>query len=199
VAGGPEASAGGPGFGLRKRLDGGYTVGNWSRNAVDIVPDSVRVGRDFLPLWWSQRKDARLRLGAAWVRESLVPRRWKADQKTPFEQVRILDPVPSKPILAQAKQRLEEAFPVMHGMRVTATWGGAIDVTPDGLPVISAVDAIPGFFIATGFTGHGFGISPAAGRLMAQLVTGQTPMVDPAPFRYSRFAERPRPRPSPLA
>ena len=50
-----------------------------------------------------------------------------------------------------------------------------IDVTPDGLPVISAVDAVPGFFIATGFTGHGFGIGPGAGRLMAELVTGETP------------------------
>ena len=57
VAGGPETSAGGPGFGLRKRLDGGYTVGNWSRNATDIVPDSVRFSRDFLPMWWLHRKE----------------------------------------------------------------------------------------------------------------------------------------------
>jgi glycine/D-amino acid oxidase-like deaminating enzyme len=199
IEGGPETSAGGPGFGLRKRLDGGYTVGNWSRNATDIVPDTVRFARDFLPMWWLHRKEARLRFGRAWIRESTVPRHWKPDQETPFERVRTLDPVPSKHILAQAKQRLIEAFPVMHGMRVTETWGGAVDVTPDGIPVISAVDSIPGFFIATGFTGHGFGISPGAGKLMAQLVSGQTPMVDPAPFRYSRFAERPRSRPSPLA
>jgi glycine/D-amino acid oxidase-like deaminating enzyme len=84
-------------------------------------------------------------------------------------------------------------------MNVTDSWAGAIDVTPDGIPVISAVDEVPGFYIATGFTGHGFGISPAAGKLMAQLVQGQRPVVDPAPFRYSRFTERPRPRPSPLA
>ena len=59
--------------------------------------------------------------------------------------MRILDPVPSEAILKEAKQRLIEAFPVMHDMRVTATWGGAVDVTPDGIPVISAVDSIPGF------------------------------------------------------
>jgi glycine/D-amino acid oxidase-like deaminating enzyme len=199
VAGGPEVSTGGPGFGLRKRLDGGYTVGNWSRNDVDVVPDSIRFLRDFLPMWWLHRKETRLRFGAAWPRESTVPRHWKADQTSPFERKRILDPAPSKRILAQAKQQLVQAFPMMHGMRVTDTWGGAIDVTPDGIPVISAVDAIPGFYIATGFTGHGFGISPGAGKLMAQLVTGQTPVVDPSPFRYSRFTERPRSRPSPLA
>ena len=199
VAGGPETSAGGPGFGLRKRLDGGYTVGNWSRNGADIVPDSVRFARDFLPIWWMHRKETKTHFGRAWFRESVMPRRWKPDQVTPFERLRILDPIPSKHILEQAKLNLVQAFPMMHGMRVTDTWAGAVDVTPDGLPVISPVAAIPGFFIATGFTGHGFGISPAAGKLMAQLVTGQTPVVDPGPFRYSRFTERPRSRPSPLA
>jgi glycine/D-amino acid oxidase-like deaminating enzyme len=199
VAGGPETSTGGPGFGLRRRIDGGYTVGNWSRNKVDIVPNSVRFAGDFAPLWWQHRKETRLRFGRAWFREAATPSHWQADQQTPFERVRTLDPAPSKRILAQARRRLIEAFPVMHEMRVTHTWGGAVDVTPDGIPVISAVDSIPGFFIATGFTGHGFGISPGAGRLMAQLVTGRTPVVDPAPFRYSRFAQQPRSRPSPLA
>ena len=47
-----------------------------------------------------------------------------------------------------------------------------IDVMPDAIPVISAVDAVPGFFIATGFSGHGFGIGPGAGRLVADMVTG---------------------------
>jgi glycine/D-amino acid oxidase-like deaminating enzyme len=74
-----------------------------------------------------------------------------------------------------------------------------IDVTPDGIPVISGVDDIPGFFIATGFSGHGFGIAPGAGRLMAEIVMGETPVVDPSPFRYSRYSDPTRPRPSPLA
>ena len=94
---------------------------------------------------------------------------------------------------------MTEAFPVFHAMQVAESWGGMIDVTPDGLPVISAVDALPGFFIATGFTGHGFGIAPGAGRLMAELVMGETPVVDPTPFRYSRFSDGTRPGPSPLA
>jgi len=67
-------------------------------------------------------------------------------------------------------------------------------------PVLrAAVDTLPGFHIATGFTGHGFGIGPGAGRLMAEIVTGEAPVVDPTPFRYSRFTDGSRPQPSPLA
>jgi glycine/D-amino acid oxidase-like deaminating enzyme len=64
-----------------------------------------------------------------------------------------------------------------------------MDVTPDAVPVIGPVDSLPGFFISTGFSGHGFGIGPGAGRLMADLVAGDAPVVDPAPFRFGRFAD----------
>ncbi len=70
-----------------------------------------------------------------------------------------------------------------------------IDVTPDAVPVISAVDSLPGFFIATGFSGHGFGIGPGAGRLVADLVIGTDPIVDPTPFRFTRFSDGSRPQP----
>ena len=66
-------------------------------------------------------------------------------------------------------------------------WAGYIDVTPDAVPVISGVERLPGLFIATGFSGHGFGIGPGAGRLMADLVANDTPLVDPHAFRLSRF------------
>jgi glycine/D-amino acid oxidase-like deaminating enzyme len=72
-------------------------------------------------------------------------------------------------------------------MRVIDSWAGLIDVTPDAVPVISAVDALPGFHIASGFSGHGFGIGPAAGQLMADLVTGARPIVDPRPYRFERL------------
>ena len=71
-------------------------------------------------------------------------------------------------------------------------WGrfdAAMNVTPDAVPVISAVESLPGFFISTGYSGHGFGIGPGAGRLMAELVMGAAPVVDPAPYRFSRFSD----------
>ena len=68
-------------------------------------------------------------------------------------------------------------------------WAGLIDAMPDALPVISCVEGLPGFVMATGFSGHGFGIGPAAGQLMADLVTNARPLVDPTPFRFSRFSD----------
>ena len=61
---GLETSCSGFGFGLRKRLDGGYTVASWSGNVVDIVPDTFRFFGDFLPalrLQWTQHAVAHRR------------------------------------------------------------------------------------------------------------------------------------------
>jgi glycine/D-amino acid oxidase-like deaminating enzyme len=199
LQGGPEASASGFGFGLRKRLDGGYTVASWSGNVVDIVPDSFRFFRDFFPAMRMRRGDVHLRFGARFFQDLVQKRRWKLDRPSPFEAVRVLDPPAHQPILDQARACVTDAFPVFHAMRVVESWGGMIDVTPDGIPVISEVDELPGFFIATGFSGHGFGIAPGAGRLMAELVMGEMPVADASPFRYSRFSDGTRPKPSPLA
>lgn len=196
--GGPEVSASGFGFGIRKRLDGGYNIASWSGNLFDITPDAFVFFRDFLPSLQLQWRQLRVRVGRKFVEEWRVPRKWSPDEATPFEKVRVLDPPPYEPILRQAREHATAAFPVLRAVRVAESWGGVIDATPDGVPVISAVDALPGFFIATGFTGHGFGIGPGAGRLMADLVTGDSPIVDPTPFRYSRFTDGSRPRPSPL-
>jgi glycine/D-amino acid oxidase-like deaminating enzyme len=117
------------------------------------------------------------------------------DAASPFEHVRTLDPEPYGPILDQARKTVTAAFPAFRDMKVAESWGGVIDVTPDGVPVISGVDTLPGFYIATGFTGHGFGIGPGAGRLMAEIVAGEPTVVDPTPFRYSRFIDGSRPRP----
>ena len=103
------------------------------------------------------------------------------------ERVRVLDPEPSQAVLREAHDALAREFPAFKDMKVAQSWGGMIDVTPDAVPVISPVEAVPGFFMATGFSGHGFGIGPGAGRLMADLVSNDAPVVDPAPFRFGRF------------
>src|SRR5262249_43532396 len=144
LAGGPEASCSGLGFGVRKRLDGGYNVANWNANVVDIVPDTFRFFADFLPSLRIQWSNLRLRVGKKFIEDWRVPRRWALDSPSPFEQVRTLDPEPHAPILDQGRDNLVAAFPVFRDMQIAERWGGIIDVTPDGVPVISAVDTVPG-------------------------------------------------------
>jgi glycine/D-amino acid oxidase-like deaminating enzyme len=86
-------------------------------------------------------------------------------------------------------KRLAENYPALANLKVAHAWGGAIDSTPDGVPVISAVDPLPGLFLSAGYSGHGFGIGPAAGRLAADLIAGDPPIVDPYPYRYSRMID----------
>ena len=101
--------------------------------------------------------------------------------------MRVLDPKPDAPTLAKALAQVRAAHPSLAGIDIAQSWAGMIDFTPDALPVISPVEQLPGFFLATGFSGHGFGIGPAAGRLAADVVSGATPLVDTHAFRFSRM------------
>ena len=184
----PATAAWGPGLALRRRIDGGYTVSDGSVIA-DIVPDSFRFFSDFLPVLRMERKGIKLRFGRSFFNEWRQSRPWEIDAPSPFERRRILDPAPDTHSLAAARANLERTFPVFREVPTAASWAGLIDVTPDLLPVISGVDAVPGLFISTGYSGHGFGIGLGAGRLTTDLVCGGTPIVDPTPFRFSRFSD----------
>jgi glycine/D-amino acid oxidase-like deaminating enzyme len=80
-------------------------------------------------------------------------------------------------------------YPAFRKVSVVQQWAGYIDVTPDVVPYISQVGDLPGLTVATGFSGHGFGIGPAAGRLAATLATNRAPSVDTRAFRISRFSD----------
>jgi glycine/D-amino acid oxidase-like deaminating enzyme len=199
LEGGPEISASGGLFGFRKRLDGGYTVATLGVRTIDLVPDHFRLLFPYLPAARLHWKKLRFRIGRRWIEEWRVPRRWGLDQRSPFEAVRVLDPEPDRFVVDRARKAVAQAFPVFRDAEVAESWGGMIDVMPDAVPVISPVDSLPGFFIATGFSGHGFGIGPGAGKLVADIVAGDPTPVDPLPFRLSRFTDGSNPRPHPLA
>ena len=58
---------------------------------------------------------------------------------------------------------------------------------PDEVPVVDQVATLPGLTIATGMSGHGFGVGPAFGRIAAALATGAAPGHDLSAFRLARF------------
>ena len=179
-----------PGFGLRRRLDGGYTVGFRGHAAIELTPDVFRYMRAFWPAYLREREIIEVRLRAAAFLQALRrPRHWALDQISPFERARVLDPAPDQAVLDKALANVKAAYPILRDVKVAERWAGMIDTTPDAIPVISPVETLPGFYLATGFSGHGFGIAPAAARLAADLITGDPPLVDPSPFRYSRLID----------
>lgn len=78
-------------------------------------------------------------------------------------------------------------IPKLADAKIVRTWAGYEDLSIDGIPIISKVEEVPGLLLACGFTGHGFGISPVVGQLLAQLAAGETPMLSLQEFRYDRF------------
>lgn len=187
VADMPDMPIGGGDFAFRKRLDGGYTVALRNAAIAPITPDSFRLLNDFLPALVKSWHEFRLRVGSRFIEEWRTPRQWRNDELSPFERVRVLDPVPEHAFNRAGLSNLIDAFPGFSGARMTHSWSGIIDVTPDMVPVIDSVPAIGGLVIASGFSGHGFGIGPGAGELAADLATGVAPAVDPIPFRLTRF------------
>ncbi|WP_199255530.1 NAD(P)/FAD-dependent oxidoreductase [Mycolicibacterium mengxianglii] len=93
--------------------------------------------------------------------------------------------------LAGTVEKLSHRFPGLADGAVASTYAGCYDVTPDFNPVMSRTP-IAGLVLAVGFSGHGFKIAPAVGRLVADLVidgVSSDPRIPESDFRLSRFAE----------
>jgi glycine/D-amino acid oxidase-like deaminating enzyme len=183
-------------FAFRRRADGGYTVANGRVTVVSVTPDSFRLAAAFLPALRLNWKAIRPRLDRRFGEELREAARVPFDRPSPYERVRMLDPTPHAGHLASALRELAKRFPAFAKARVLNSWGGYIDSTPDLVPVISRVGGVAGLVVATGFSGHGFGIGPGAGQLVADLVTGATPLVNPAAFRLGRYSDGSNPRPT---
>lgn len=182
-------SLGAPQFSFRRTVEGSYVVAMSGTGSFDITPDAFRYLGKFWPTYMQRRGKVSLRLGSAFFSELLRGANWRLDAPSPFEAVRILDPQPDQALLQATLERFKQGFPGLGDVSIAMSWGGMIDSSPDAVPVISAIDKLPGLFVATGFSGHGFGIGPGAGRLAADLITGATPIVDPTPYRYARMID----------
>jgi glycine/D-amino acid oxidase-like deaminating enzyme len=188
----PEITSGALGtdhYCIRRRLDGGFTLALRNRGTVELTPDLFRYAGKFLPTYKQRRKGLKVSFGKSFFDQIIRGTNWRLDQPSPFEAERVRDPAPDMSLVNSALAALIEANPGLKDIRIAEAWGGTIDVTPDTVPVISAVDSLPGFFLATGFSGHGFGLGPAAGKLAADVLTGDTPLVDPAAYSYHRFVD----------
>lgn len=93
----------------------------------------------------------------------------------------------SVPVIQRLARQATSLFPVLANAQLLRVYNGFRPYSPDHLPVIGADAKIPGLFHCAGHEGAGIGLSAASGKLIAQLIKGETPIVDPAPFSPGRF------------
>jgi sarcosine oxidase subunit beta len=83
-------------------------------------------------------------------------------------------------------------LPAMEHAAVSHAWAGLYEMTPDHNPIIGPSSDVTGFYTIAGFSGHGFQHAPAAGRILADVITGRDPQFDVTPFAADRFARATR-------
>lgn len=177
-------------FAFRRRADGGYTLAPGMAHDFWIGPAAFRYLRSYLPMMRRDLHLTRLQGAAprgypdAWS----TRRKWNADSASPFEAMRVLSPTPNPKRIARLQDDFAAAFPCIGRPRIRAAWAGMIDTLPDQVPILDE-SALPGLFIATGLSGHGFGIGPGIGRVMADLMQGANSGHDLTRFRYRRFSD----------
>jgi glycine/D-amino acid oxidase-like deaminating enzyme len=173
-------------LGIRRREDGGYTVAPGMVLDHLVTPSSFRWFGMFLPALKQDWRIVRVSLGRAFLEELRMPAAWDLDRPSPFESNRVLDPAPGKRALRELRRAVGAVFPALAGIEFVETWAGMIESTPDIVPVIGPTE-IPGFYVATGFSGHGFGIGPGAGFAAAGMLTGDETGIDLESLRLGRF------------
>jgi glycine/D-amino acid oxidase-like deaminating enzyme len=174
-------------LGIRRRQDGGYTIAHGTIIQHPITPSTLRWSIKFIPALLQELKVLRLSIGKAFLEEWRLPKSWELDEVTPFEQTRVLDPEPDPGVLRGIRKNLDKMFPQLAETPIVESWAGMIEMTPDVVPVFSDVSKLPGFYIATGLSGHGFGLGPGAGKALAGMLTGTDTGIDLEPLRYGRF------------
>jgi glycine/D-amino acid oxidase-like deaminating enzyme len=84
---------------------------------------------------------------------------------------------------------LGERYPGLTDFTVERAFAGPYDITPDWNPILGPCPGIEGLYLAVGWSGHGFKLSPAVGEVVAAEITGRTPPVDVSELRPERFAQ----------
>lgn len=176
------------GLALAPRLDGGYTMALSGYQEHFITRDSFRY-------LWPYRQAVlekfskttfRVRTPAGYPKSlsSILP-----GKDSTYQQGRIMDAVADPRIVERMLAKLRQQHEHCENARVSHAWTGMIETTPDFVPVLDEVETHPGLFIATGFSGHGFGIAPGVAKTMANMIRGGKSQHDLSRFRLSRFTD----------
>jgi len=176
-------------IGFRQRRDGSFNIAPGRSADLYLTPDSLRYLRAFWPNFKAQRANIKILVGReSW--DSLGVMLGGPEALTRhMKRHRALDPSPNAKAAGRVLAEFKKLLPAMKNLSVEKSWAGMIEATPDEIPVLDAVPGYRGLYVATGFSGHGFGLGPIAGRLMAEKIADTHVSLDLSAFRFTRFAE----------
>jgi sarcosine oxidase subunit beta len=137
--------------------------------ATGTVPDSHIMVIDFETTFYFHREGAGVLFGMGDKKEGST-----------FDTTVQWDFLPQ--VIEVAVKRL----PALSDASISHAWAGLYEMSPDGNPIVGPA-GVEGLYLINGFSGHGFQHSPAAGRVLADLIVGRDPGLDVSPFALARF------------
>lgn len=176
-----------PDISFRQKPDGTIYVGRMGPATYDLTLDSFRFAKEFLPVHIRNKSIRQARIGTVFFDDvkSLIP--GTEQHQHPYYRKVGIDPQPDVDQALEGLRRLQALLPEIKDLRIQRAWAGVIDQTPDTVPIIGPTSAMHGLLFATGLSGKGFGLGPAIGELLMELVkTGQSEL-DISYFSYDRF------------
>ena len=165
---------------IRQDARGCLRLAAAARNEIVLDLAGIRHAGRFLSNYLANRSRLRVPLNPAGLARALlgpVQSAWGD----------VLSPRPRFDDVRFCLERAQGYFPGLGGLRLRQAWSGEIEVTPDALPVIDGGGGPSGLVIATGMSGHGFGLGPIVGKVVADIVDGAETGFDLRPFRFARF------------
>ncbi len=165
---------------IRQDARGCLRLAAATRNEIVLDLAGIRHAGRFLSSYLSNRSRLHVPLDPASLARALL---------RPVQSASggVLSPRPRFDDVRFCLERAQRYFPGLGGLRLRRAWSGEIEVTPDALPVIDGASGPRGLVIATGMSGHGFGLGPIVGNVVADIVAGAETGFDLRPFRFARF------------
>ena len=175
------------GVAFRQRRDGSMNIAARSSDH-DLMIESILGYPMFRPLLKEYKADVRVHLQTLFAQTF----RGYFSQDALAQELmryRTLDPEPNHGALAKVLADVKKMLPGAAKAEIDFSWAGLIDMTPDLLPVVDRLQSPSGLILATGFSGHGFGLGPAVGKVVSELVLDGKASVDIDGLRFSRFSD----------
>lgn len=183
------------GLGLRQRADGSLNLADDINSDIDLMLSRLRYVGDFWPGYRANWRSFDFKLGGRFIDDIVdhLPGSPAADK--PLMGRRFNQAVPNPRRIKNALANFARMFPEIGMPEIADSWAGDIDVTPDAVPVIDQLNDPEGFFVATGFSGHGFAMGPIVGRVLSEWITTGQSSIPLDSFRLSRFEDGSKPVP----